>query len=266
IKGGWFDPDRMRQFWSDRAAEAVSRRTRHVRAVAEMAWALRALPGTDEAPLFESSLNPHLRPLPMSVICQYGSTRFSAEILLAMVLSHPLIMIGETVHHNPFFVDHDRFPERFAAARTNLAGALVPIWMHFLARQGSVANLATFLCNSLPTLIAADRVWVALDGLPHPLALDVESDSIDPADSEVFRRKTLDRRGRLHTLWPSSDRVVGGAVQFGNLDYLGALEVTYYGNAGRLLAARRGPFTNGDTARFASMASAVGRALASLSL
>lgn len=263
VSGGWFDPDRMRRFWADRAVEAAARRTSHVRAVAEMAWALRELPGTDEAPVFESSLNPHLSPLPMSVICQYGSTRFSADILLAMILCHPLVMIGEVVYHNPYFVDHDHFSERFAALRSDPAGALLPIWMHFLERLDSMESLATFLCNSLPTLISADRVWVMLPGLAGPLALDVESDSVDAADPQTFRLKTLDRRGRLYTFWPSSHGLVGGAVQLGTLDYFGALEVAYHHNAGRLVVARRGPFAHRDTARFTSMASAVGRAIAS---
>ncbi len=264
VAGGCFDSERMRQFWADKAAEAAGRRASHVRAVAEMAWALRGLPGTDETPVFESSLNPHLAPLPMSVLCQYGSTRFSAESLLAMLLCHPLVMIGEDVHRNPFYLIHEHFPERFATVRNDPVGSLLPIWMHFLEQQDSAADLAGFLCNSLPTLVPAVRVWVMLAGLSKPLALDSESDAVEPIDSQLFGLKTLDRRGRLFTIWPDSHLVVGGAVQVGIIDNLGVLDVAYQNDAGRIIVARRGAFSARETARFATMASAVGRALASL--
>jgi len=261
VEGGRFDPDRMRGFWSSRAAETAPSGAKHLRAVAEMAWALRALPGTDQAPAFESSLNPHLHSLPLSVICQYGSTKFSAEILLAMILSHPLVVIGDRVMTNPFSIDHEHFPERFAALRGDSQAALVPMWSHFLHELPSTTEVATFLCNSLPTLIGAERVWVTLHGMPEPLMLEVATDRVTATDLEPVRRLTLDRRGRLYGLWPGSERIAGGAVQFGMIEGLGVLESTYYRDTGRIIVTRTDAFARPELARFATIASEVARAM-----
>jgi len=258
VRGAVFLPGRMRAFWRDETLRRRDTGARHVRAVAEMTWALRGLPGTEELPVFESSLNPALTSLPLSVICQYGSSGFAPETVLAVVLSHPLVVIGEQVYPNPFYVPDDRFSERFARLRADPVSALVPVWTHFLHRQPSAEALAAFACNSLPTLLGATRVWVGLREVEATLALDVERDRLErvgPADLPV-----LEQRGRLHALWPSIGRRPGGAVHSGTVGGLAALEATLEEARARVVVARP-HFGGGDVALFVTLGVTLAQAL-----
>jgi hypothetical protein len=249
VAGEHFDPERMRRFWSAQAQEADRRGIRHVRAVAEMAWEMRGLPGCTVAPAFESSLNPLFSSLRASVICQYGSTRFSARTLLAMVLSHPKIVIGETVFANPFYVDHDRFEERLAALSRDAAEALLRVWTFFLLAQPSLDALGRYVCNSVPTLIAADSVVVALSGLPEVMALHVVRDGVEPADDN--------RRHRLRAAAHPSRAVADGpwgAVRAAEVDGLSLLTGSLDGERHTITAERAGAFSAQDELRFVAMA------------
>lgn len=249
VDGGAFDPERMRRFWAARAAGARAAGRRHLRAVAEMAWQVRGLPGTGEAPLFESSLTPLFSSFPASVLCQYGSTRFTAETVLAMALSHPLVVIGEAVFPNPFHVAHERFAERFEGLRRDPAAALVPAWAYFLRAQPSRAAVGAFLCNSLPTLIGAEQVVVALRGLPSPLALEVDRDRVEPADEGRCRAaRAAGRRSRVLAEGP------WGTVRAGRAYGAGALTACLAGGEGTVTAARDGGFPDLDQARFVPLA------------
>jgi len=259
LDGGYFDPARMRGFWRTRSLEAASRGVRHLRAVAEMAWALRGLPGTEHAEVFESSLNPALAGLPISVICQYGSTRFPPRILLAMLLNHPKVVIGERVFSNPFYVDHDEFPARLERLGTDPIDALIPIWRHFLHRLPSSRELATFLCNSLPSLIPSTSVFVRTDGVEchFDTTLEALNDNGHVASPPgVF--------SRLFALWASSHEMLGGAVHVGTEGAQTVLDATYEGLSTRVTLVRTGSFSSGELIRFTGLASAVGTALAAL--
>ncbi|MGH2453867.1 MAG: MEDS domain-containing protein [bacterium] len=257
LAGGHFDPERMRRFWRDQSEAATGAGASHLRAVAEMTWALRSWPGTEEAPLFESSLNPTLQPLPLSVICQYGSTRFSAEIVLAMALSHPLVVIGETVFANPFAVDHDAFPQRFASEREDFAAALLPIWLHFLHRLPSLHDVVLCLCSALPALVGAEQVWVMLTDLPRRYAADAAEDRVDSAPSRGSSAPAQGP-GRLHAMWPRTTSTTGAAVTTRTLDDVAVVEATFEPHKGRLVAQRRGGFTAPALRRFTTAASALG--------
>jgi len=196
VSGGYFDPERMRRFWAQQSTRIRAAGLRHLRAVAEMAWEMRGLPGSEHAPVFESSLNPLFSSLPASVLCQYGSAGFDRETVLAMVLSHPMVVIGDTVFSNPFHVGDEQFAERFEELRRDAGQALLPIWSHFVLRQRTAGAVGSFLCNSLPTLTGADRIVVALRGLP-PLSLS--RDRVESADAgSQFTRglRTAAKRSR----------------------------------------------------------------------
>jgi hypothetical protein len=224
-----------------------------------MAWALRGLPGTEHAEVFESSLNPALSGLPISVICQYGSVRFPPRILLAMLLNHPMVVIGERVFSNPFYVEHDEFPARLERLGVDPIGALIPIWRHFLHRLPSSRELATFLCNSLPSLIPSTSVFVRTDGVEchFDTTLEALNDNGQAASPPgVF--------SRLFALWASSHGMLGGAVHVGTAGAQTVLDATYEGRSTRVTLVRTGSFSSGELMRFIGLASAVGSALAAL--
>jgi hypothetical protein len=248
VAGGIFDPERMRTFWRDQAQRASQGGARHLRAVAEMAWALRGCPGTDQAPLFESSLNPHLRPLPMSVVCQYGCPRFGPDLLLGIVLSHPLIVIGERVLTNPFAVDHERFAAHYDALRADPVAALVPVWAYFLAAQPALRSLGLFLCNSLPTLLRADRVLVDLRGLGSPLRLVVRDDRLDAGGPSSGPTAPASPDG----LAVCAEGPWGG-VRSGRAHGQGTMFASFADDAGRVVVTRDGAYSGQDELRFTTL-------------
>jgi hypothetical protein len=249
VAGGVFDPDRMRAFWLDQARKASQSGARHLRAVAEMAWVLRGCPGTDQAPVFESSLNPHLQPLPMSVICQYGSSRFGSDVLLGMVLSHPLIIIGGMVFFNPFSVSHERFAAHYEALKVAPTAALVPVWAYFLSVQPSLTSIGMLLCNSLPTLITADRFVVVLQGLSSPLQLAVSEDRVMPIDGAVDHELSA----ASHWL-PLRAEGPWGCVRSGLAGGVGLLTASFADGAGRIVSTRDGAYSQQDELRFVTLA------------
>jgi|GEM_PF-2106276 len=249
IAGGYFDPDRMRGFWSTQARKASSSGMRHVRAVAEMAWALRGCPGTTQAPVFESSLNPHLSPFPMSVICQYGSTRFAPELLLAMILSHPLVCIADTVFLNPFSVGHERFGAHYDTLKAAPVAALKPVWAYFLSAQRSLSSIGVFLCNSLPTLVAADRVVVTLRGLPSPVQLAVCDDRVAAAEGALERQLSA---ASAHL--PLRADGPWGDVRSGQADGMALMAASFADGVGRIAAIRKGAFSPQDERQFVMLA------------
>jgi hypothetical protein len=259
VAGGYFDPDRMRAFWVTQAHKASHSGARHLRAVAEMAWALRGCPGTGEAPVFESSLNRVLLPLPISVICQYGSTRFAPDLLLAMVLSHPLVVIGEDVFFNPFSVSHDRFPAHYQALKHDPAAALVPVWAYFLSTLPSLGTIGTFLCNSLPTLVAADRVLVTLQGLSSPVQLAVRDDRVDWSDGALARQAAAaSTRLALRAEGP------WGHVRSGRGEGMAMMIASFADDAGRVIVTRDETYSQRDELQFVMLTWHTAQAMSAL--
>jgi hypothetical protein len=261
VEGGVFDAERMRRFWLRQAGRAREAGFRQLRAVAEMVWEVRGLPGSSETPLFESSLNPLFSSLPASVICQYGSARFSRETLLAMVLAHPLVVIGETVFSNPFHVDHERFPEHFASLCADPGASLAPVWTHFLAAQPTLHALARFLCNSLPTLVSADCTLVALEGLPEPLGLEIERDRVESAGGGPWRGLwDAGRQSRAFAEGP------WGTVSAHEAHSVGFLTASLGGGRNTVVVARDGGFSELEQVRFAPLAWDIASALRKMPL
>jgi hypothetical protein len=43
------------------------------------------------------------------VICTYDLSKFSASLVMDMMRTHPVVIIGEVLQENPFFVPPDQF-------------------------------------------------------------------------------------------------------------------------------------------------------------
>ena len=259
LLGGTFDPQRMYRFWRERAAECGAGGCG--RAVAEMAWALREAPGTEQAPEFEASLNSVLAPLSIAVICQYGSVRFRPALILAMILSHPLVVIGDRVYANPFAVPEGEFPARWRTLAEYPVASLVPLWRHFLHRLPSAADVAAFLCNSLPIFLPAGAVAVRLGSGAGACRLDVAEDRLTVG--EAVEALDIPTR-RLFAIWPGSGGIVGGTLSTGRCGMRAAAEAVFEGDRGRLVVTATRALTQSELMLFTTLASDVGSALAHL--
>jgi hypothetical protein len=81
---------------------------------ANMEWALEDLPGCDDIVEYESRLNPILSKYDDVVVCTYDLSKFSAGVVMDILRTHPMVVIGETVQENPFYVPPDKFLEELA--------------------------------------------------------------------------------------------------------------------------------------------------------
>jgi PAS domain S-box-containing protein len=83
----------------------------------EMTWALGTSNGTDKLIEYESKLNRFVRDHDARLICQYHRTRFSPELILAVIRTHPLVVYGGIVCKNPYYVPPDEFLKPNQASR-----------------------------------------------------------------------------------------------------------------------------------------------------
>lgn len=117
---GFFAIERMIGFWESAVGGAVEREGfGFVRAVGEMTWALRGLPGAEDLLAYEARLNDFLPRYPQVVLCLYDLGRFSdGAILVEILRTHPAVLISGQLMDNPWYIE----PDAYLARHTSAAG------------------------------------------------------------------------------------------------------------------------------------------------
>lgn len=54
---------------------------------------------------FERQLTYEIAPLPMVMVCQYDRRQVSGAMIVIAMRTHRIVILGEDIHHNPFFVE-----------------------------------------------------------------------------------------------------------------------------------------------------------------
>ena len=114
---GHFDPDR----WLERLEQALSSGPAITRFIAHMEWALEDRPGVDRIVEYEARANYLLPKYKDPVICCYDLTRFSGDVVIDIMRTHPLVIIGGILQENPFFVPPAEMLEQLRERRRTLA-------------------------------------------------------------------------------------------------------------------------------------------------
>ncbi|MBI5376916.1 MAG: MEDS domain-containing protein [Candidatus Schekmanbacteria bacterium] len=109
LKNGYFDPDLMIQFLKDAVDSAKAEGFKALRATGEMTWALGNDIGVERLIEYEAKLNYLLPKSDILAICQYNRKRFSPEIILDIIHTHPLVVYKEMVCRNFYYVPPDEF-------------------------------------------------------------------------------------------------------------------------------------------------------------
>ena len=118
LKLGRFDPDWMIGFLTQAIADAGAAKCCGLRTLlGEMTWVLGSSNGTDKLIEYESKLNCFIRDHDARLICQYHRTRFSPEVILAVIRTHPLVVYGGIVCKNPYYVPPDELLKPNQAAQ-----------------------------------------------------------------------------------------------------------------------------------------------------
>ena len=108
-KGGRFSTKAMLDFWDTLVGGAVADGYPFVRAVGEMTWALRQVPGVEELIGYEAQLNRFLPRYPQVILCMYALNDFSARVLVDALMVHPKMLVSGMVLDNPYYLEPDEF-------------------------------------------------------------------------------------------------------------------------------------------------------------
>ncbi|NKE71136.1 MEDS domain-containing protein [Candidatus Manganitrophus noduliformans] len=106
---GYFDPDKMISFLEQTLHSSEKAGFPALRVTGEMTWALGGDPGTKRLIEYEAKLNRFFSKKNVSAICQYDRKRFSPEVLLDVIRTHPKVISGGVVCRNHYYVPPGEF-------------------------------------------------------------------------------------------------------------------------------------------------------------
>jgi excisionase family DNA binding protein len=92
---GRFDAQRMLDFIETAIQAGLEAGHKRVLMTGEMTWSLQGTPGAEEMAAYEERLNPLVDKYPaVTIVCQYDLKRFSGDIILDALLTHPSILVA----------------------------------------------------------------------------------------------------------------------------------------------------------------------------
>lgn len=109
LYGGWFDQEKMMVLVEDLLKTCKSDGYPSTRVVGHMEWATMDVPGVEDLVEYESRINSILSRYSDPVICCYDVSKFPADVILGVLRTHPMAIVGGTLHRNPFYVEPDVF-------------------------------------------------------------------------------------------------------------------------------------------------------------
>jgi len=122
LRDGRFDREWTLAFWRDCAATAASAGFPLVRFVSQMEWVLTAELSTEELLEYEAAANDTWinSEGPVSpAVCIYDLRRFSADLIIDVMRTHPLVLVGGLLQENPFYVAPAEFLAEVRQRRAN---------------------------------------------------------------------------------------------------------------------------------------------------
>lgn len=107
LKQGYFDPDWMIQFLKEVTDGAKAEGYTGLRVTGEMTWMLGGDPGSERLIEYESKLNYFFPENDVLAICQYNIGRFSPQIIMDVIRTHPMVLYRGQVCRNLYYVSPD---------------------------------------------------------------------------------------------------------------------------------------------------------------
>ena len=113
---GHFDPDSSVRFLS-KAAQEAAKFSGLLTLLGEMTWSLREHVAPDSLIEFEAKVNIFVLDHDVRALCQYDRNRFSPELILGVLRTHPVVVYGDIVCQNPYYVPPEEFLKPNQASR-----------------------------------------------------------------------------------------------------------------------------------------------------
>ena len=117
LADGYFDQDRMLSLWQEVLAAAGQSGFPRTRLVAHMEWALEDHEGVSDLIEYETRFNLMHQGGRDPVICTYDLTRFSGDVIMGVLRTHPMVILGGVLQENPFFIPPEQFLQELLERR-----------------------------------------------------------------------------------------------------------------------------------------------------
>ena len=104
IRNGTFDAHQQTALVEELLAEGKARGFEFTRPIVRMEWAFQGLPAVNQIIEHETQLNQTLKKYSCVGCWTYDLSKFSASAIMDLLRTHPLVLIGEVLHRNAFFV------------------------------------------------------------------------------------------------------------------------------------------------------------------
>jgi hypothetical protein len=108
LHGGRFDLEAWLASFEEVLRSGPAAGYARTRVLGQMEWALVDLPGVDDLIEYETRVNYVIPKYEDAVICAYDLTKFGATVMMHALRTHPAVIIGGLLQHNPFFVPPDQ--------------------------------------------------------------------------------------------------------------------------------------------------------------
>ncbi|MBM3143298.1 MAG: PAS domain S-box protein, partial [Chloroflexi bacterium] len=194
---GSFDPDRMIALLISEAEKAIAEGYPALRVTGEMTWVLRGHPGSEKLLEYEAKLNRDFFPkYPCLGICQYDRWKFDPDIIKGVIMTHPLLVRGDRIYHNFYYVPPEEFLNR---KRAELE---VQHWLNNVEREQRIMDMLRE---------SEERHRTLFERTANPiLVIDTEGNYIDANEAalqflECTREELLTKNTRDY-LPPSKQR------------------------------------------------------------
>ncbi|MGC2151881.1 MAG: MEDS domain-containing protein, partial [Terriglobales bacterium] len=125
LPDGRFDADRMIAVFEQLASGSSSSAYPMSRICCRMDWAVEGQSHLDDVIEFESRVNDVWRHHEDAVICTYRLGQFRGDEVIDIMRTHPMVVIGETLQQNPFYIPPDEFLTEFRQRRSRRNGSPV---------------------------------------------------------------------------------------------------------------------------------------------
>lgn|ERR1051325_1934317 len=118
LREGRFDQNAMLALIQEVLEDGRRKNFPMTRLVANMEWALEDRPGVADIVEYESRLNYILPQYDDTVVCTYDLGHFSAQVVMDILRTHPMVIVGEVMQENPFYTPPDQFLSELDSRRT----------------------------------------------------------------------------------------------------------------------------------------------------
>ena len=123
LPDGHFDQDRMLQVFEQLASGNAGGGFPLSRICCRMDWAVQDRSHVDDVIEFESRVNNVWLHHDDAVICTYHLGQFGGDAVIDIMRTHPLVIVGGILQHNPFFVPPEEFLQEFRQRRASRSGS-----------------------------------------------------------------------------------------------------------------------------------------------